>query len=188
MEHRRAKKKASSRQKTPAKSPGAQPSVKAEVLEPVQMEVQPHGGSLRRGGTNKGGTGRPPNLIRAELRGSYDDRKAFTDRVIDGEVLVKIRYPVPELARHVKCSCGKPLVPASVDAMLETVEVTMSASVKDRLMALEHQAKYSLGQLREISVENVREKLERQVELLRNRFSGEVLNTLLRDLREVWNS
>lgn len=32
------------------------------------MEAQEHGGALRRGGTNRGGTGRPPHVIRDHFR------------------------------------------------------------------------------------------------------------------------
>lgn len=177
-EHRRAKKKPSSRHKTSAKTSGA-------------LVPQPHGGALSPGNPgNKGGPGRPPSLIRGELRGSYDERKAFLDRVIEGEVMTHMKFRVSDLAQHVTCgNCGESqLLPKNVDSLYLEIDVKTSASVKDRISALEHQAKYSLGQLKEISVENVREKLERQVELLRNRFSGEVLNTLLRELREIWNS
>ncbi len=46
--------------KTPANSPVA-----------VHMDPQPHGGALRRGGTNRGGPGRPRNAVRQlALRGA----------------------------------------------------------------------------------------------------------------------
>ena len=46
--------------KTPANSPA-----------PVRMEPQPHGGALRRGGTNRGGPGRPRDAVRQlALRGA----------------------------------------------------------------------------------------------------------------------
>ena len=32
----------------------------------------PHGGALRNGGTNRGGSGRPPNVIRARSRAMFD--------------------------------------------------------------------------------------------------------------------
>lgn len=42
---------------------------RAKVGEPMP---QAHGGVLRRGGTNKGGTGRPPSEIRASCRERFD--------------------------------------------------------------------------------------------------------------------
>lgn len=42
----------------------------AVAVIPVEMIPQAHGGSLRRGGTNRGGSGRPPSAIREiALRG-----------------------------------------------------------------------------------------------------------------------
>src|SRR5690348_17498928 len=37
-----------------------------------QLVPQPHGGALRHGGPNKGGTGRPPDAIRAAMREKLD--------------------------------------------------------------------------------------------------------------------
>ena len=48
--------------KTPVKSPAT-----------VRIERQPHGGALRRGGTNRGGPGRPRNAVRQlALRGAAE--------------------------------------------------------------------------------------------------------------------
>jgi hypothetical protein len=53
------------------------------------MEVPSHGrGKLRRGGTNKGGTGRPKEVIRADLRKGLDKvlpliAKGLKDGTID---------------------------------------------------------------------------------------------------------
>jgi hypothetical protein len=44
--------------KTPAKTP--------------EMAPQEHGGAIRRGGTNRGGPGRPPSAIRATAREKFD--------------------------------------------------------------------------------------------------------------------
>jgi len=44
---------------------------------------QPHGGALRYGGTNRGGTGRPPSEIRQRLRGSFADRIKILEEIAD---------------------------------------------------------------------------------------------------------
>lgn len=159
-------------------------------MNPAAVVPQAHGGALQRGNPgNRGGPGRPRNLVRAELLESYDRRKAFLADVIDGKVMQRLKFPILELARHVECrNCGEVQLQAKDKSVLEEIEIEVSASTKDRIAAAEHLAKYSMGQLREISTENVQEKLARQLELLRNRFAGEVLSTLLRDLREIWNS
>jgi len=44
---------------------------------------QPHGGALRHGGTNAGGSGRPPALIRAALRESFFNRIHIAESIAD---------------------------------------------------------------------------------------------------------
>jgi hypothetical protein len=48
---------------------------------------QPHGGALRNGGTNRGGTGRPPkafkDFLRAEIRDSTQGRQALATAAQD---------------------------------------------------------------------------------------------------------
>ncbi len=50
---------------------------------PGGMRQQPHGGALRNGGTNKGGPGRPPNVIRQKLRGSFEERIKILEAIAD---------------------------------------------------------------------------------------------------------
>lgn len=67
---RKAATKRSKRPKTTAKS-----SVKLSAASPAVGELvpQPHGGALRYGGPNAGGPGRPPNALRALMRGNLDE-------------------------------------------------------------------------------------------------------------------
>lgn len=46
-----------------------------------------NGGTLRNGGTNKGGTGRPPNEFKERMRAlvSREDVEAYTERCLSGE-------------------------------------------------------------------------------------------------------
>lgn len=60
--------------KTTAKSTGR---VVGELIP------QPHGGALRNGGPNAGGTGRPPSEIRKKLRGSFEDRVKVLEAIAD---------------------------------------------------------------------------------------------------------
>jgi hypothetical protein len=45
---------------------------------------------LRRGGTNKGGTGRPPSVIREKLRGSFDKRVKVLEQIADGKLAASV--------------------------------------------------------------------------------------------------
>lgn len=63
---------------SPARKKAAAKSVKAtekSTEKPTvgQLVPQPHGGALRYGGTNAGGTGRPPDEIRAAMRGTLSE-------------------------------------------------------------------------------------------------------------------
>ena len=60
------------------KSTGESTEVPVGALIP-----QPHGGALRNGGTNRGGTGRPPSEIRQRLRGSFADRIKILEEIAD---------------------------------------------------------------------------------------------------------
>lgn len=53
--------------------------------ESTDLIPQPHGGALRRGGTNKGGTGRPPSEIRRAALKSLDKRLQVLDKIADNE-------------------------------------------------------------------------------------------------------
>jgi hypothetical protein len=183
------RKKASRRHKTTGKTTGVEKSNVPHGNIPATVP-QAHGGALRKGGTpgNAGGTGRPKDRIRSQLTADYEKNLGIVDAIATGELLDKMEIPLLEVLQHVKCpKCQGDLQLGSEDDLFATVMVKRSPSPKDRLGAVEHQGKYSIGAVREISVDNVREKLEQQITLLRNRFSGEVLTSLLLDLKEIWN-
>lgn len=156
----------------------------------VVMRVPKHGrGSLRVGGTNKGGLGRPPSVIRDQLRGSYSERVTFLDRVIDGHVMQRAELPLFLLLPHIACpTCDKKGLKfaAAETGHLVTLDLTVSASVKDRIAALEHQAKYGLGALKEVSVENVRERVAATLGVIRSLCSRENAEQIVNALRPVW--
>lgn len=107
---------------------------------------QPHGGALRNGGTNKGGTGRPPSIIRAELREDYAQRKEFLNQVIDGAVKVKTTVPLSEVLPHITCPhCHKDGVEAKDVRGEITIDGLTSPSMRDRMAALDHMAKFGIG-------------------------------------------
>lgn len=124
---------------------------------------QPHGGALRNGGTNKGGTGRPPSIIREQLRGSFADRVAVLEKIADGEAVAKMKAPD-----------GK-----------ET-EIQVSADIGDRLKAIDMLAKYGLGTVKEISVENVRDRVKQTLDVIRKHVSPEQMQAMTPELRQVW--
>lgn len=150
---------------------------------------QPHGGALRHGGTNRGGPGAPPSAIRAGLRGSYEQRRAFLERVVDGEVMNRIEVPAAIVLRHARCpACGiqgMQLKDPDKDALL-TFTVDVSASVKDRIGALEQMAKYGMGTLKEVSVENVRERMEATLQTIRSLLPTQQAEMITRAIEGHW--
>jgi hypothetical protein len=103
-------------------------------------------------------------MLRDQLRGGYGERIQFLNQVVDGTVMQTIEVPLISVLPHVVCpNCGEHgQEPKDGVVSLLTVTFTAkaSASVKDRIMALEQMAKYGLGQMKEVSVESVRERVQ----------------------------
>lgn len=175
------------RAKSSVNKAGKTPGKTAESL----MIPQAHGGALMVGNPgNRGGIGVVPSVLRDQLRGSYSERMTFLDRVIDGEVMQKAELSLATVLPHVICpNCGESgLAPyKAADLTLLTFEAKVSASVKDRIAALEHQAKYGLGALKEVSVENVRERVAATLGIIRTQCSPELAAQIVNALRPVWS-
>lgn len=166
---------------------------RSRAKKPTAAAVpQPHGGALvpGAGGGNQPGAGRPPSLLREQLRGGYAERMEFLNRVVDGEVMQRAEIPLLAVLPHVVCpNCGEG-GQAPKDGVLSLLTVTfeakVSASVKDRIAALEHQAKYGLGVLKEVSVENVRARVEETLAVINTHCSPEHAATIIQAIEPVW--
>jgi hypothetical protein len=114
----------------------------------------------------------------------------FLDSVIDGTVMQRVRVKLADVLPHVVCpNCGEGgQEPKDGVLALDDVafEAKASATVKDRLAALDHQAKYGLGVLKEVSVENVRERVEETLRIIRLHTSPEQAETLFAAIEPVW--
>ena len=71
-------------------------------------------------------------------------------------------------------------------AVLEQIADDESATHRDRMRAVDILAKYGLGQLREVSVEDVRGRLSATLELLRQELDPDQADHLIMRLREIW--
>ncbi len=150
---------------------------------------QPNGGALKSGGTpgNKGG-GSTPNAIRRKLRKMIAKRPGFLAEVMDGNPMVKTRIRLTDVLPEVECpNCGESgLTPKEgTDKDLE-ITVMVSASPKDRIAAYDTAAKYGLGTLKEVSVEQVRERLGQTLETIRAQLPPEQAETIVAALRPIW--
>ncbi len=94
---------------------------KKTTAKTMTLIPQPQGGALRPGGTqgNRGGTGRPPSTIRDHCRGSFAERVAILEAIADGQPLPMTRI---------------------VDG--ETVNIRLSAAIKERTQAIDLLGKY----------------------------------------------
>lgn len=151
-----------------------------------------HGrGELLTGGQpgNAGGTGRPPSAIREHLRGSFSERVGVIEQIADGHPIQRARIPLIAVLPYIVCpNCGEsgvePKEPAA--ALLVEFDALVSASPKDRLAALDLQAKYGLGALKEVSVENVRERVGQTLDVIRATLGQDEATKLVNALRPVW--
>jgi len=95
---------------------------------------QEHGGALRNGGTNEGGFGAPPSVIRERCRDSFYKRVPLLERIADGEEKTKVLV-----------TTGR-----GEDQRHDLID--MPPELKDRIKALDLLGKYA--GLEKITIEN----------------------------------
>lgn len=142
-----------------------------------------------------------PHAIREVLRACFIERVFVLQSIADGSVMADIEVPWTAVTTRVMCNvCGsnelRPTVGANGgaggDAMLSEGKLKFSArqsaSVKDRVAALELMARYGIGQLREVSAEHVRDRLTMTLQLLTDTLPTETLARLIPRLKDVWSA
>jgi hypothetical protein len=128
------------------------------------MRVPRHGrGLLRVGGTNAGGTGRPPSVIRERCRGSFEQRIPTLEQIADGEPIQKMRLPDGE----------------EIDALI-------SASPGDRIKAIDALGKYGMTANR-VDQEEVRARLARTVHKISELADTGTAEAILAALDRIWD-
>jgi hypothetical protein len=169
--------------KTPAPTKLAKPSPRSGVALPLGAHAKNTGGK-------PGRSGRPVQAFRDALFGDLEERRQFAASVVDGTPMQRIRVRVASLAPFVACAtCGGSEVrPIDGEAAEAEISVEASASPKDRLNALDWMAKYSVGTVKEVSVDNVRDRLDRTLDLIQARVSPEQFALLVAELQPVWTT
>ncbi len=128
-----------------------------------------------------------PGRIREALRSSYVKNLPFLAEVIAGHVVTRVVYVPAQLAQYVECAnCGEYSVGAKGKLDAVEIELPSSATIKERLLALEHQAKYGLGQLREVSVDDVRGKLLATIQAIRATLPEKQAVEVLAAIEPIW--
>jgi hypothetical protein len=152
---------------------------------------QKHGGALLAGGKvgHKGAGGRPSNEVRERFLGVVSDLGPDLAReVAMGRPVQNIRLRVASLLPHIKCNvCGAAEIKlAKPDDLDLEITVETTASVRDRLAAVDQAARYGLGALREVTVQNVRERLKGTLEKLQQHTSAEQFAAIVKEIRPIW--
>lgn len=138
-------------------------SGKTKTPSDTPMRVPAHGrGALRVGGTNKGGPGRPPSAIRELCRGAFAERIPILAKIADGEAVAKMKIDGVE------------------------TQTLISADVGDRIKAIDQLAKYGLGAMKEVSVENVRDRVGQTLDVIYARCSAKQAAAIVAELRPIW--
>ncbi len=70
--------------------------------------------------------------------------------------------------------------------VLEEIADDVSADPQDRVRALDMMAKYGLGTVRELTVDQVRDRLRETVTIIRESLPSSQASKILLRLREVW--
>jgi hypothetical protein len=152
---------------------------------------RPNGrGALYAGGVpgNRGGGGCPPSQLRELLRGSIAQRSVILEQIMDGKPLQKATFTVKQLSGYLVCAnCGEGKIkPTHATTGAVEIEVEVAASPRDRIAAWDTAAKYGLGALKEVSVENVRERLLSTLAIIRKQLPQEKAEAIIAHLRDVW--
>lgn len=161
-------------------------------MTPVVPKVkQPHGGALQVGnpgnrGNPNGGPGRPRSAVRDSLLGTFDeDARPFLTKVVRGECMTKIRFSVVTLGKQLKCAnCGE-VGQFEGDAEKE-IELEASAPIATRMQASELLARYGVGQMKELSADNVRERLGKTLDTLQGILSPEQYERACKEIEPHW--
>ncbi len=149
------------------------------------LAVVPRVGVLPRGQVHPAQV-RDATAIRKRLRGNYDSQLWWLEQVASGDVLEKVQVDLSEIAEFLDCpKCGEVGLVPKAGGQRE-VEVRRSAGVKERREAMEQMAKYGLGQLKEVSVENVRERVGKTVALARQLLQPDLAEQFVQAMRPIW--
>jgi hypothetical protein len=154
------------------------------------MRLPSHGNGLLRVGNphNAGGTGRPPSLIRARCRGSFEARLHVLEAIADGEASERIEVPlfvVLEYAECPKCN-GKLKAKEGVGLTTVVVEGKTTPRAKDRTQAVDVLGKYGMSANR-IDQEEVRTRLGRTVQKITELADPKTADILLAALDRIWD-
>jgi hypothetical protein len=136
-----------------------------------ELVVPPHGrGKIWRGPCAHpvAGPGRPTSAIRARLAGSFDERIPILEEIADARVILRA-----------KCTkCGH-------EPKAKTIAETQP-TYDDRLRAMDIMGKLSLGAHTGVPIDEVRRRVARTIDVIRETLQPEYSAPVIAALRPVW--
>ena len=165
----------------------------AVMISPISGARTPTGAHPGNTGGKPGRSGRPPALLRQKLAGTLANRLQVVRDIADGVPMVKTRIALRDVLPHLTgvlhcSSCGADYIVSGNDAESGDIEITAvgSATPRDRLMALDLAGRYGLGAARDVNIENVRERMQRTLEIIRRRCPPELAVEIITAMRPIW--
>lgn len=169
------------RRKTPGKTPvrGGRPP----------KAPQEHGGAIHVGGVpgNAGGSGRPPSVLREACRDNFGERIEVLDAIAGGSVMQRIEVPLATVLEYATCpNCDPEELRRTAGERVIVIEGAVSPSPADRIKAIDVLGKYGLDSRTQLSVEEIRDRLSRQLIAIRENLPPALADKVVGQLRAVW--
>ena len=162
----------------PANNPGFVTPTHGIVTTGVAV-AQPRGGFLWQGKApnHVAGPGRPKEELRAKIRELGAEKGLpFLAGILAGRVDVQL------VGTCDACQHEQPITHEWKDRALQK----LASSVDQRMKATDLSLKYGLGTMKEVSVENVRERMAKTLEVIRGHCSPEQAEAIVAELRGIW--
>jgi hypothetical protein len=127
--------------------------------------------------------------VREALREAFDQRVHVLGAIADGTPVVRTRVALADILPHVACpNCGGQLELKDAAESTREIEVETGANPKDRVQAMDVMARYGLGALKEVSTEEVREKVGKTIDAVRVQCPPDLAVRVINAMRAIWTS